>query len=288
MPETEGVRFEMFAYPDVPGVRSILVDADERLWCAVKESYGVSLVLRGHSEWRSRGGAVTSGPGAIQVSEPGTVHKDLRRDGPARFQIITLEVSVVRACAERRGIRRLGSLRAERIPPRHPDRRAFLALMAAYRAPGDALTRQTVVAEALDALVRQMGGGPEPASASMARVRRAVEYIHANLTGAITLDEVAAAAGIDRFHLCRAFRAELGVPPYAYVLRARIARARSMLAEGARTSDVATLLGFCDQSQLHRHFRRATGLTPGAYAKIAGTVACINRRADRSPAPAPR
>ena len=31
--------------------------------------------------------------------------------------------------------------------------------------------------------------------------------------------------------------------------------------------DVAQELGYCDQSQLHRHFRRIVGTTPGAYAR---------------------
>jgi AraC-like DNA-binding protein len=265
------VRTELRAYADVPGVRSLLVDADERLWCAVKETYAVALIHRGRAEFWSRRGGVASAPGDLHFDAPGSVHKDLRRDGPARFQIVTFDVALVREQAERRGLRPSLSLRVPLLERRHPDRRPLLALHRAYRGRPDPLTRQVVVAEALDALVRQLDGAAARPHAGVARGRlgRAVELIHARLGEALSLDELAAAAGLDRYQLCRAFRAEHGIPPYTYVLRMRMARAYAWLAAGRPVSEVASALGFCDQSQLHGHFRRAFGITPGAFARAA-------------------
>jgi AraC-like DNA-binding protein len=71
-----------------------------------------------------------------------------------------------------------------------------------------------------------------------------------------------ASAGLDKFHLVRAFRAEVGVPPYEFLTHLRIARARELLRRGVLVADAAQAV-----SQLHRHFRRIVGVTPGAYAK---------------------
>lgn len=94
-----------------------------------------------------------------------------------------------------------------------------------------------------------------------------MEYLHDRLADAITLDDLARHADLDKFHLCRAFRAQVGLPPHAYLTRLRIHRAKELLGRGLRASEVAPLVGLYDQSQLTRHFRRLVGTTPGRYGK---------------------
>ena len=72
---------------------------------------------------------------------------------------------------------------------------------------------------------------------------------------------------IDRFRLTRAFKSAFGLPPHAYLVQLRLARARHWLAKGEQPADVAIALGFADQSHLGRWFVRAYGLTPAAYRK---------------------
>ena len=79
--------------------------------------------------------------------------------------------------------------------------------------------------------------------------------------------DLAAYADLDKFHLCRAFRAQIGMPPHTYLTHLRIARAKELLHRGVRASDVAPLVGFYDQAQLTRHFRRLVGTTPARYGK---------------------
>lgn len=89
------------------------------------------------------------------------------------------------------------------------------------------------------------------------------------LTETVALDELAAHARLDKFHLCRAFRDEVGLPPHAYVTHRRVSRAQDLLARGIPQAEVAASVGLYDQSQLHRHFKRILGMTPGAYARAA-------------------
>ncbi|OVZ11668.1 AraC family transcriptional regulator, partial [Pseudomonas aeruginosa] len=91
------------------------------------------------------------------------------------------------------------------------------------------------------------------------------DYLHAHFYQDIGLEELASACGTDRFRLNRAFKAAYGLPPYAYLVQLRLAKARQMLAVGGQPADLASALGFADQSHLGRWFRRAYGMTPAAY-----------------------
>jgi transcriptional regulator GlxA family with amidase domain len=57
-------------------------------------------------------------------------------------------------------------------------------------------------------------------------VRRSIEYIHANLAGAIRLKDIANAAAMSMFRLSRAFRASTGATLHRYLTRARVERVK--------------------------------------------------------------
>jgi AraC-like DNA-binding protein len=110
---------------------------------------------------------------------------------------------------------------------------------------------------------------PQPPSLQAARraVARAREYLHAHLDGQPTLDELAQAAGANKFVLLRQFRRALHTTPHAYMVMLRIERARELLAHGMSPSDAAASAGFSDQSHMGRWFRRICGVTPATYAR---------------------
>jgi AraC-like DNA-binding protein len=98
-------------------------------------------------------------------------------------------------------------------------------------------------------------------------VRRARAFLHDALADKVTLDDLATHAGLDKFHLVRAFRSEVGLPPYDYLTHVRVWKAKELLQRGSRVAEAAQAVGFYDESQLHRHFRRIIGITPGTFAK---------------------
>jgi AraC-like DNA-binding protein len=80
-----------------------------------------------------------------------------------------------------------------------------------------------------------------------------------------SLAEMAGELGLSRYQLVRAFREEVGMPPYAWLAQHRVAHAKGLLERGGQLADVATRLGFADQAHLTRWFRRVVGVTPGAF-----------------------
>lgn len=104
------------------------------------------------------------------------------------------------------------------------------------------------------------------APASVARVK---DFIAANLREPIALDDLAGLAGYSRFHFARGFRAATGLPPYAYILRARIAHACRLLDEARLpVNAVGDAAGFASHPQFASRFRQLTGISPSAYRKI--------------------
>jgi AraC family transcriptional regulator len=97
-------------------------------------------------------------------------------------------------------------------------------------------------------------------------VRRSIEYIHANLAGAIRLKDIAGAAGMSMFHLSRTFRASTGVTLHRYLTRARIERVKTLLLDSDQSlAAIADATGFSDQSHMSKAFRRYAGTTPRLY-----------------------
>ena len=61
-------------------------------------------------------------------------------------------------------------------------------------------------------------------------LRRALDLLHARFTEDLSVDELAAAAGLSIEHLIRSFRRQVGLPPHRYLLHLRVARARTLRA----------------------------------------------------------
>ncbi|KEZ76075.1 AraC family transcriptional regulator [Salinisphaera hydrothermalis C41B8] len=95
--------------------------------------------------------------------------------------------------------------------------------------------------------------------------RSARDYLHAHVGEDVGLDDLAAALGVSRFRVSRAFKTAYGMPPHAYLVQLRVVRARRRLMAGDEPAEIAAALGFADQSHLGRWFRRAYRLSPAAY-----------------------
>jgi len=239
----------------VPGLRALRWSSDE-LYVGMKETYTITRIEAGRSSFFTRGKLWSSGPGSLRIQEPGDVVRELARDGPTTRQILTLPARAVE-----------GVIGKARIHPHLAagDARgaAFQRLHDAVQAGADRLALEVAVAEAISAFAALRGAKCEHTRP----VRRAIELLRERLDEEVTLDALADHAGADKFHLCRAFRAQVGLPPHAYLTRLRIMRAKELLAAGVRPSEIAPRVGLYDQSQLNRHFRRIAGMTPGAYAR---------------------
>ena len=99
-----------------------------------------------------------------------------------------------------------------------------------------------------------------------ARLVRAMDYAMERLAEPVTLDEMAGAANMSRFHFSRAFRAALGEPPHRWLTARRVDHAKPLLANPELPlAQIAFACGFSSHSHFGDVFRAHTGMTPGAY-----------------------
>lgn len=239
----------------MPGLRVFRWSSDAP-HVGLKEAYTIARVESGYSDWSSGRQRWTSVPGSLQILTPGDVCRDQPR-GTSTRQVVTIAASVVESI--------VGKVRIQRqVAPDDERGLPFQRLHDAVWEGAGGIAVEAAVVEAIDAL-----GNAQPLhSARPTRaVQRALTVLHERLSESISLDLLAEQADRDKFHLCREFRAQVGMSPHAYQTRVRVWRAKELLTLGMKPTEVAARVGFYDQSQLNRHFRRYVGTTPARYAR---------------------
>jgi AraC family transcriptional regulator len=104
------------------------------------------------------------------------------------------------------------------------------------------------------------------------------DYIDANLSHKITLEEMAEQVGLSPFYFCRVFKEATSVTPHAYLTGRRIDFAKkSLQSDHVSVLDVALSAGFSDAAHFSRVFKKCAGDSPSEYRR---KVHCNNARAD--------
>ena len=99
--------------------------------------------------------------------------------------------------------------------------------------------------------------------------QRSKEMLIANLAGDISLSEVAQACGLSVGHFSRAFRKSTGLAPHAWLMRARVEHAMTLLRQPNQPIlEIALACGFVDQSHFTRVFVQRVGLTPRSWHRV--------------------
>lgn len=144
-------------------------------------------------------------------------------------------------------------------------------LRSLLRTGADPLQLQSAYYDVLDALIVNFDGEPLPASlpnpTDDATARRVKDWLDEEPSRRVDLYALAAETGRSRYQVLRAFKRRYGLPPHAYQLCVRIARAQGALLRGESPAQVAVQYGFVDQSHFSKHFRRLVGVTPASYAR---------------------
>jgi AraC-like DNA-binding protein len=135
--------------------------------------------------------------------------------------------------------------------------------------PGATLTAQAIARAMIVYALRT--GRREPRAIRRPRdprIRIALDAMHARYAEPLTVDDLARAAAMSRFHFSRLFRGDVGEAPYQHLLRVRVGRAAELLQNG-RTSvtEAALAVGFHDFSRFSRTFRRFIGRLPVEVAR---------------------
>jgi AraC-like DNA-binding protein len=254
--------------PGIELVRYPLVGPRSRY---VSPSYMAVLLQNATGRFRYRARDLVCRPGAVNLLDPEEVclasHE--ARGAPAIITHLLIAPEVILRTHAEAG--RAGPVHLAPAPENGVElAAALLRLERQIHARLPALGLQETLALLLERLSPNMRSSAERGGL---RERRAVTRIratlHARIEDELSLDDLAAEAGLTKPYLVRVFAREVGLPPHEYLMHLRVARATRLLARGVPAGDVAHDVGFYDQSHLNRWFKKVIGVTPGQYARAA-------------------
>lgn len=105
----------------------------------------------------------------------------------------------------------------------------------------------------------------------LTRFAPVVEHLREHLAERVTLDELAAVAGLSPFHFQRQFKRAHHATPQQMLMALRLFEAKRLLAAGEVPAQVAAAVGLADQPHLTHAFARRYGVTPARYQQQLGT-----------------
>lgn len=237
------------------------------------DEMAVGVTEQGVQTFRCRKRLQASTPGHAVLIEPGETHDGAALDGVGfTYAMVYLPTGWLAA--------ETGALAADRATPGQigfretvsGDAPVARSIGRAFHMLHDGEARLGRDAALAD-LVRMLAGHvastpgrrtPRPHPVA----RRARDVLRQHMAEDIGLEDLARAAGADRFRLTRLFREAYERSPHAYLVQLRLKAARRRLAAGETPAATAAACGFADQSHLGRWFRRAYGVTPAAYRRI--------------------
>lgn len=233
------------------------------------DTYALGLTLQGVQAFRYRGMVRYSQPGNIIVLHPDELHDGgAGTDEGLRYRMMYLPPEML--------IGALGRHTLPFVPSPVIADRAFASNLADVMHDLDGAIDDLLLDDALtgiaDALVRHadavgMGPGRKPDHVA---IRRTCDFLQAHSDLQVTSNELETVSGLDRFTLARQFRSSLGTSPHRYLVMRRLERARAMIGNGRSLVEIALETGFSDQAHFTRHFKKASGMTPGRWANLSG------------------
>jgi AraC-like DNA-binding protein len=260
-PPAEHARF--IRPPGLPGVEALQATfVSHRYAPHAHDVWTVALVTSGAAHFELGGNGHTAPAGTTFLIPPEAVHTgEAASPGGYTYRVLYLDPARVspEAAWPRRG-RALVVIRDRDLA------HTLLRLHATLVMPQTVL-EQAEQLEGISASIRRLidtNATPEHRRVHPT-IAAARAYIHAHWRENFTLEELADAVGFSAFHLLRAFRAEVGMPPSAYRRGLRVQAAQHLLRTGTSPARAAAECGFYDQAHLNRHFKRATGVTPAVY-----------------------
>ncbi len=101
------------------------------------------------------------------------------------------------------------------------------------------------------------------------RVERVRDYVNANLSGPIRMDDLASEAGVPLADLSQSFKATTGLTPAGFTRVLRLREAKHLLLQTSQgVEEIAHATGFADAQGLRRSFRACEGMSPSEFRKL--------------------
>ena len=204
------------------------------------------------------------GPGSLFVTRRGMTFSCRHSDELPRDRCLTVSYSD----------NAVEDLMSADLPPLRPPyarlsaRRHYLRHRLRSCVAGEHIRLELLAGALFEALAANRPSGPARLDGDvtplMRRIDRSVQLIETDYSRALTLGDLASAAGLSQFYFARAFQRFVGVPPHRYLTGVRLRQAARMLDEGAGVTFTCYEVGFGSLSHFVTAFRKRFGVVPSA------------------------
>ena len=230
------------------------------------DTYAVGSTLAGVQSFNYRHRRRDSLPGNTMVLHPDEAHDgQAGTDEGFQYRMIYVEPALFQAVLQGRALPFIvgGVTTDSRLAA------ATQNLLQHVDATMEPLEHSEAIAELALAMEAVAGTPARLPKGDFLAARRAHDYLHAHRAQLVTLGDLEAATGRDRWSLSHDFRTFYGTSPYRFQTMRRLDTVRRMLFHGTSLADSAAAAGFADQSHMTRHFTKTFGMTPGRWLRIA-------------------
>ena len=234
------------------------------------DGFSVSAVVGGNFTYRSDAGHGLLYPGALLLGNNGSCfecgHAHGIGDRCISLNVREEQFSEIAAAATSTSRFRFS---APSLPP-SPKALPVIAQMEALSCAPSSLRSEELALRIIERVIALMAGDRQtpaaPTGRETRRVIEAIRLVESDAARPLELKEMAAVAGMSKYHFLRVFRRLTGVTPHRYLISARLRRAALALASSRRpVIAVALDSGFGDLSTFNKTFRAVFGLTPTQY-----------------------
>lgn len=229
----------------------------------------VGLIERGAEGLHYRGKKIVVPAGSMIIIEPGEIHTGFAAcDSGYQYRMFYFDTALVSSVA--REMTSHGTINFRHsIVYDPPCFELFLQLHKCLddtdTLAADTLTAQSMTVDALYYLLNQHGAVARKTTLEdTSALTQAADYLLDNIGEKVSIEELCRLINRSRVTLINGFKHRYGLPPHAWLLRARTERAKELLLAGTKPSEVAHLLGYSDQAHMSRLMKRYFGVTPGA------------------------
>ena len=150
--------------------------------------------------------------------------------------------------------------------------RVFQSMHEALEEGHDVFQERELLVGGFGELFRRHGSGRgdiEGGPRDVKLFQKVQDRMRAEHARELKLEDLASDVGLTTFQLIGLFKRCFGMTPHAYLTQVRLGEACRHLRHGRPLADIATDVGFYDQSALTRHFKRCYGITPRQFARAA-------------------
>ena len=254
----------------LPAVEVMIAEPSTGGWRIFHDRYLICSCTSVATTWAYRAKTNHIEDGATSFMEPGETHHVVAKHKPAYFQAVFIDPEKFIKLAQEAGVPGVPHFRLMQVVS--PEIIVEVTRLTGYLLAGERpLKLQTQLTMLVQKALSYGERGPLEFKSSKLPLtqplKRAKEFLESHVHETVTLDQLAAVSALSRFHLVRSFTKQFGLPPHAYLLQARVKKARALLRSGMPCAEIATTVGFADQSHFARHFKKIVGVMPSQYAE---------------------